>query len=179
MRKAILLTAATAFLAVPTVVQAQASAEGIINAVATLDAFIQVDPGPDVRFDDVNTASSDNRETQLGRFDILHSHDVSFAFDASDLTRDEDDGEGGTTTYRIVPSWECAVSPQGDFEEAGDETLTLGGCADLSATMGATDENGRSTNYFYVGGNIDGTALADHAFGEYTGTITLTASSNN
>jgi hypothetical protein len=171
MRKAILLTAAAAFLAVPAVVEAQeASATGTIETFAELTAFIAVTGELPVQFGDVATGSTINRQAALGRFHIEHSHNVAFTFDASELTYRPEDGEEDAD-WTITPAWACEVTNNDEFA-AGNENENLGACTGRSATG---SEDPRAEVYFYVGGNIDGGDLVDHPFGDYEGTITLTA----
>jgi hypothetical protein len=167
MRKAILLTAAAAFLAVPALAQAQtgagASTSGTIDATASLNAFIVVSGERNVEFGEVAVGSS-NEQDKIGMFHVEHSHAVNFTFEGGPLVNQEQEEDPDT----IDAEWLCAAGSDDD-----DTGLALGSCVGLSGDAPAG--NGNADTYFFVGGILDLSGEDVPSFGEYKGTLTLTA----
>jgi hypothetical protein len=167
MRKAILLTAAAAFLAVPAVVQGQ---DATVTAKATIEGFAEfVDPASD-NLDFETLAAGEDAEvtTDDARAAVLPiRHNVGFTLGFTGLTAKL---TGANTEDEIEITYYCEWVPQ-------DGTATPDGATPcVEGQPGAYTGTGVQEGELRIGGKLLDTNVAADSY-EATLTIEITADS--
>jgi spore coat protein U-like protein len=176
MRKAILLMAAAAFLAVPAVVQAQET----ITATASIASDVQVTPFGSIDFGELSQIEEDtNTPTDIGGFEITFNEDVTMALVFGDFRRyTETEGDREWIDGDVLTTdWMCELNQD---EEMSIENVS-GSCAEYTGTdaHNLSWNNGREKRFLHISGEISGATAAAAPVGTYEATITLTVAPAN